>query len=61
MPLHPEIELTIKLDCVTDNHENDRNALRNLLLDRLVEERAGTGKGENTSKYRYNVESLSCD
>ena len=61
MPLHTEIELTIKLDCVTGNHENDRNVLRTLLLDRLVEEKAGTGKGENTSKYRYNVESLSCD
>ena len=42
MPLHPEIELTIKLDCVTDNHENDRNVLRTMLLDRLVEEQAGT-------------------
>jgi len=60
MPLQPEIELTIKLDRITGNHENDRNALRTLLLDRLVGEKAGTGKGENTSKYRYNVESLSC-
>ena len=60
MPLHPEFELTIKLDSITGNRENDRNALRTLLLDRLVEEKAGTGKGENTSKYRYNVESLSC-
>ena len=48
MPLHPEIELTIKLDSVTGNHENDRNTLRTLLLDRLVEEKAGTGKEENT-------------
>lgn len=60
MPLHPEIELTIKLDNITGNHEFDRNALRTLLLDRLVGEKAGTGKGEDTSKYRYNVESLSC-
>lgn len=60
MPLYPEIELTIKLDNITGNHENDRNALRTLLLDKLVGEKAGTGKGEKTSKYRYNVESLSC-
>ena len=60
MPQHPEIELTVKLDSVTGNHENDRNALRTLLLDSLVEEKAGTGKGEYTSKYRYNVEFLSC-
>jgi hypothetical protein len=60
MPLHPKIELTVKLDSVTGNHENDRNALRTLLLDSLVGEKAGTGKGENTSKYRYDVESLSC-
>ncbi len=60
MPLHPEIELTIKLGNVTGNHENDRNTLRTLLLDNLVGEKAGAGTKEKTSKYRYNVESLSC-
>jgi len=58
MPLYPEIDLTIKLDNITGNHENDRNALRTLLLDKLVEEKAGTGNKENTLKYRYNVESF---
>jgi len=60
MPLYPEIELKIKLENISGNHEIDRNALRTLVLDRLVEEKAGTGKGENISRYRYNVESLSC-
>ena len=60
MPLHPEVDLTVKLDSVTGIHEDDRNNLRKALLDSLVEEEAGTGTGDNTSKYRYNVESLSC-
>jgi len=60
MPLHPEINLIIKLDNLTGNHEKDRNALRILLLNNLVKERAGTGKKENTSKYHYNVETLTC-
>ena len=60
MPIHPEIELNIKLDNVSGNHENDRNALRTLLLDKLVEEKAGTGNKEKTSRYCYNVEALSC-
>lgn len=59
MTLHPEIELTIKLNNITGNHENDRNALRTLLLDKLIEEKAGTGNKEKTSKYHYNVEFLS--
>jgi len=58
MPLHPEINLTIKLDNITDNHEEDRNSLRILLLDNLVKEKAGTGNKEKTSKYHYNVETL---
>ena len=60
MPLHPEIKLTIKLDSITGNHEKDRNALRTLLLNQLIKEKAGTGNREKTSKYRYNVESLPC-
>jgi hypothetical protein len=59
MPLHPEINLIIKLDNITDNHEEDRNYLRILLLDNLVKEKAGTGNKEKTSKYHYNVETLS--
>lgn len=60
MPLHPEINLTVKLGSITDNHEQDRNNLRKILLKFLVNEKAGTGNKENTSKYRYNVELLSC-
>jgi hypothetical protein len=60
MPLHPEIDLTIKLDNITGNHEEDRNALRILLLNNLVKERAGSGNKEKTSKYHYNVETLTC-
>jgi hypothetical protein len=60
MPLHPEIDLTIKLDNITGHHEKDRNALRILLLNNLVKEKAGTGNKENTSKYHYNVETLTC-
>ncbi len=59
MPVQ-EIELTIKLDRITGCHEKDRNALRTLLLDQLIIEKAGTGNKEKTSKYRYNVESLAC-
>ena len=58
MTLHPEIDTTIKLDNVTGNHEQDRNALRILLLNNLVKERAGSGNKEKTSKYHYNVETL---
>ncbi|MGD0597642.1 MAG: DNA adenine methylase [Sedimentisphaerales bacterium] len=58
MPLHPEIDLTIKLDNIAGNHEKDRNSLRVLLLDNLVKEKAGTGNKEKTSNYHYNVETL---
>ena len=58
MPLHPEISLIIKLEKITGNHEKDRNALRTLLLDKLVKEKAGAGNKEKTSKYHYNVETL---
>jgi len=60
MPLHPEIDLIIKLENITGNHEKDRNTLRTLFLDKLVKERAGVGNKEKTSKYRYNVETLAC-
>lgn len=60
MPLHPEINLSVKLDSITENHEDDRNKLRKILLDFLVCEKAGAGNKENTSKYRYNVELLAC-
>lgn len=60
MPLHPEINLTVKLDKVTGNHEQDRNNLRKQLLEKLIKEKAGTGNKEKTSKYRYNVELLPC-
>jgi hypothetical protein len=60
MPQHPEIDLTVKLDSITGDHEHDRNNLRKILLNYLVGEKAGTGNKENTSKYRYNVELLSC-
>ncbi len=59
MVLHPEVNLTVKLESFSGNHEKDRNALRQLVLDEFIIEQAGTGKGNLTSKYRYNVELLS--
>lgn len=50
MPIHPEIDLSVKLASVTGNNEYDRNKLRKILLDFLVCEKAGTGNKENTSK-----------
>ena len=60
MTLQPEIELSVKLERISESHEKNRNTLRKLLLDKLIAEKAGTGNKEKTSKYRYNVESLSC-
>ena len=59
MVLHPEINLSVKLTEIGDSQELNRNKLRKLLLDELLKERAGTGRGDETSKYRYNVEMLS--
>ncbi len=59
MPKYPDIDIQVKLDIITGNHETDRNALRRQLLDWLIQEKAGTGNQELTSKYRYNVENIS--
>jgi hypothetical protein len=58
MVLYPDIHLTIKLSSLTGEHEKDRNALREMVLDELMKERPGQGKGDLTAKYRYNVEWL---
>ena len=38
---------------------SSRNELRSQVINKFIEEIAGTGKGELTSKYKYNVEVLS--
>jgi len=46
----------IKLHRMTGNHEKDRNSLRKLLIQVLLQEKPGTGTGQNSSKYKYYVE-----
>lgn len=58
MILHPTQNIRISLSNVSGDFELDRNELRKIAIDRLLKEKPGTGKGELTSKYRYNVEEL---
>jgi hypothetical protein len=58
MVTYPDIFLTLKLGLTDTSHEINRNNLRSLVLAEFIKERAGTGKGEDTSKYRYMVEQL---
>lgn len=41
------------------NEDLERNELRKRVINKFMEEEAGTGNGELTSRYRYNVENLS--
>jgi hypothetical protein len=58
MTIYPTINLSVHLTAFSKNHEVNRNNLRKTVIDYFAEERAGHGKGEDTSKYKYIVESL---
>ena len=58
MVLYPAINLTAKLTELNKNHEENRNNLRKIVIDCFIKEKAGQGKGDETSKYKYIVESL---
>lgn len=58
MAVYPEIKLNIKLDIITENSEINRNNLRKLAITEFSKERAGTGKGELATNYKYIVETL---
>ena len=58
MVLHPTINLTAKLANITQNHEENRNNLRKIVINSFIRESAGHGSGEETSKYKYIVETL---
>jgi len=58
MVLHPDIDVTIRLPETSGQHDRDRNALRKMVLEKLLKEMPGAGKGDRTAKYRYNVETL---
>lgn len=55
---YPEIQLNIKLDEITQNHDSDRNKLRKLVISEFAKEIAGKGIGELATKYKYVVEIL---
>ena len=42
-----------------DDHEENRNNLRKIVIDCFIKENAGHGRAEETSKYKYIVETLS--
>lgn len=58
MVLYPAVNLSVKLTEASENHEKNRNNLRKIVLDSFVKEKAGRGKGDETSKYKYIVENL---
>jgi hypothetical protein len=58
MTTYPEIQLTIRLDNVSKDNESDRNNLRKLAIREFTKERAGEGKGEMSTNYKYIVETL---
>jgi len=55
----PNINFKAKLAKLKPNHEENRNALRKIVIERFMNENAGHGNKEKTSKYRYVVEQLS--
>lgn len=59
MVLHPIVNLSIKLTELSGNHERDRNNLRKIVINSFIKEKAGHGKGIDTSEYKYVVETLS--
>ncbi len=56
---YPDINFKAKLTKLNPNHEENRNALRKIVIERFMDENAGYGNKEKTSKYRYVVERLS--
>jgi hypothetical protein len=58
MVLHPSVNLNIRLNEFSQSHEENRNALRKLVIDEFVKEKAGHGKADLTSEYKYIVETL---
>lgn len=56
---YPAIDIRIKLREFSKDHEQNRNNLRKLVIDEFMKEKAGRGKEDNTSKYKYFVEELS--
>lgn len=59
MVLYPTINLSAKFAKLSNNHEKDRNSLSKIVIDAFAREKAGHGKGDDTSKYKYIVETLS--
>jgi hypothetical protein len=55
---YPPKTITIKIDSISGNHEDDRNKLRKLVIEFFAKENAGKGKGELASKNIYYVETL---
>lgn len=55
---YPAKTVTVKIDSLSGNHEDDRNRLRKLVVDFFANENAGKGTGELTSKNTYYVETL---
>ncbi|MCK4463847.1 MAG: DNA adenine methylase [Candidatus Omnitrophica bacterium] len=58
MVLYPAVTLTAKLTKIDKDHEKNRNKLRKIVIDSFISEKAGSGKGDDTSKYKYIVETL---
>lgn len=59
MVLHPTVSLSARLAKLSSDHEKNRNSLRKIVIDSFVKEKAGHGKGDDTSNYKYIVETLS--
>jgi len=58
MAEHPAVNIKIRLAKFANEHEQNRNNLRKMLIDELMKEKAGHGNKEDTSKYTYFVEKL---
>jgi hypothetical protein len=50
--VYKEIDLTIR-------HYTSRRQLRDIVINKFMEEEPGLGSGDDTSRFRYNVETLS--
>ncbi len=59
MVVYPEVNFEVKLAKFSEDLEENRNNLRKIVINRFINERAGQGNKEKTSKYRYIVEQLS--
>jgi len=59
MVSYPAINLEAKLSRLSNDHEENRNNLRKMVINQFLQEKAGHGKADETSKYKYIVEELS--